>query len=94
MGTAVEKDFIKEMIKENQFQNVGDIYSYLKDLFKDTIQEMLEAEIDVSIGYPKNEKLIETDNERNGYSQKTVICSFGHRYGWQQRYPWYMDRRK
>jgi putative transposase len=77
MGTAVEKKFIKEMIKENQFQNVGDIYSYFKDLFKDTIQEMLEAELDVSIGYPKNEKLIETDNERNGYSQKTVKSQFG-----------------
>lgn len=65
------------MIKEKQFQNVGDIYSYLKDLFKDTIQKMLEAELDVSIGYPKNEKLIETDNERNGYSQKTVKSQFG-----------------
>lgn len=77
MSTTVQKNFIKEMIKENQFQNVGDIYSYLKDLFKDTIQEMLEAELDVSLGYPKNEKLIETDNERNGYSQKTVKSQFG-----------------
>jgi len=59
MSTAIQKNFTKEMIKENQFQNVGDIYGYLKDLFKDTIQEMLEAELDVSIGYPKNEKLIE-----------------------------------
>lgn len=41
------------MIKENQFQNVGDIYSYLKDLFKDANQEMLESELDVSLGYPK-----------------------------------------
>lgn len=52
MGTTAQKNFIKEMIKENQFQNVGDIYGYLKDLIKDTIQEMLEAELDVSIGYP------------------------------------------
>jgi transposase-like protein len=89
MSTAVQKNFIREMIKENQFQNVGDIYGYLKDLFKDTIQEMLEAELDVSIGYPKNEKLIETDNERNGYPQKTVKSQFGellnpctHSYLW------------
>jgi len=77
MNSPMQKNFIKEIIKENQFQNVGDIYSYLKELFKDTIQEMLEAELDLSIGYPKNEKLINTDNERNGYSQKTVKSQFG-----------------
>ena len=77
MSSAVQKNFIKEMIKENQFQNVGEIYGYLKELFKDTIQEMLEAELDVSIGYPKNEKMIETDNERNGHFQKTVKSQFG-----------------
>jgi putative transposase len=64
---------LKEIIKENQFENVGDIYSYLKD----TIKEMLEAELDVSLGYPKNEKVINTDNERNGHCQKTVKSQFG-----------------
>jgi len=32
MRRAVQKNFINEMVKENQFQNVGDIYSYLKIL--------------------------------------------------------------
>jgi hypothetical protein len=41
MNSPMQKNLLKEIIKENQFQNVGDIYSYLKDLFKDTIQEML-----------------------------------------------------
>ena len=77
MNSPMQKNIIKEIIKENKFENVGDIYSYLKDLFKDTIQEMLEAELDVSIGYPKNEKISNTDNERNGYSQKTVKSQFG-----------------
>ena len=77
MSTPEQKNFIKEMIKENQFQNVGDIHSYLKDLFKDTIQEMLEAELDASLGYPKNEKSVDSDNERNGHFQKTVKSQFG-----------------
>ena len=77
MSTPEQKNFIKEMIKENQFQNVGDIHSHLKDLFKDTIQEMLEAELDASLGYPKNEKSVDSDNERNGHSQKTVKSQFG-----------------
>lgn len=75
---AIPKSVIKEIIKENQFQNVGDVYSYLKDLFKDTIQEMLEAELDESLGYAKNDTQNKnTDNERNGYSQKTVKSQFG-----------------
>lgn len=77
MGT-IPKSIIKEIVKENQFQNVGEVYSYLKDLFKDTIQEMLEAELDESLVYAKNDTQNKnTDNERNGYSQKTVKSQFG-----------------
>ena len=77
MNSPIQKNLIKEIIKENQFPNIGDIFSYLKDLFKDTIQEMLEAELYISIRYPKNEKVISTDNERNRHSQKTVKSQFG-----------------
>lgn len=79
MSTSVQKNFIKEMIEENQFRNAGDTYGYFKDLFKGTIQEMLEAKlaVSISIGYPKNEKLIETHNERNGHSQKPVKSQLG-----------------
>ncbi len=34
----------------NDVRNVGDIYTLLKDSFKDMMQEMLEAEMDVSLG--------------------------------------------
>lgn len=42
------------------------------------MQEMLEAEMDVSLGYPKNDKgdlLIE--NKRNAYTSKTVKSQYG-----------------
>ena len=39
---------------------------------------MLEAEMDASIGYVKNEKIADTtDNKRNGYSTKTVKSQYG-----------------
>lgn len=42
------------------------------------MQEMLEAEMDVSIGYPKNDKgTIIVDNKRNGYTPKTVKSQYG-----------------
>lgn len=75
---AIAKEQLRQIIKENDIQNVGDIYNLLKESFKDMMQEMLEAEMDVSLGYPKNEKgdlLIE--NKRNGYTPKTVKSQYG-----------------
>jgi putative transposase len=75
---AIAKEQLRQIIRENDIQNVGDIYNLLKDGFKDMMQEMLEAEIEVSMGYPKNEKgELVIDNKRNGYSPKTVKSQYG-----------------
>ena len=77
MGT-IPKNVLREIIKENDFKNPGEIYAYLKDAFKDLLQEMLEAEMDVYLGYDKNDvKNKQTDNYRNGHSQKTVKSQYG-----------------
>ena len=50
----------------------------LKDLLGDTLQGMLEAEMDEKLGYSKYDyKNKETDDSRNGYSKKTVVSSLG-----------------
>jgi len=50
----------------------------LKDLFAETIQEMLEAEMDTHLGYEKHEvKNKATANSRNGKSRKTVTSEYG-----------------
>lgn len=75
---AIGKEQLKQIIAENNITDVGDIYSLLKDSFKDILQELLEAEIEASIGYAKNEKgEIDSDNKRNGYSTKTIKSQFG-----------------
>ena len=38
----------------------------LKDMFKDTIQTMMNAEFDSSMGYEKSDNKIEKSNYRNG----------------------------
>ena len=43
---AIAKDQIRQIIKENDFTNVADVYSYLKEGFKDILQELMEAESD------------------------------------------------
>ena len=72
------KDFIKQLIKENDFKSPADIQEALKELFAETMQEMLEAELSDELGYDKGETRPQaTDNRRNGHSQKTIKSSYG-----------------
>jgi putative transposase len=76
--SSIPKNVLREIIKENDFKNPGEIYSYFKDAFKDLLQEMLEAEMDVTMGYDKNDvKNKQTENYRNGHSEKTVKSQYG-----------------
>lgn len=50
----------------------------MKEMFKDVLQEALEAEMDLQLGYDKyniSEKQVQ--NSRNGYSKKTVKTELG-----------------
>ena len=75
---ALPKNVIKEIIKSNEFENPGDIVKYLKEAFQDVLQEMLEAEMDITLGYAKNDvQNKKTNNSRNGYTPKTVKTQMG-----------------
>lgn len=57
---------------------MADVYSLLRDSFKDILQELMEAELDASLGYEKNQKgTLETSNKRNGHSPKTLKSQYG-----------------
>lgn len=59
-------------------QSTGDIQEKLKRLFAGTIEQMLEAEMDIHLGYEKNS--IEgnnSGNSRNGYNHKNIISDYG-----------------
>lgn len=72
------KEQIRELIKERNMKTTSDISAMLKDLFSETMQEMLEAEMDTTLGYGKNENAAkQTDNRRNGHSKKTIISEYG-----------------
>lgn len=77
MGT-LPKNVVREIIKEQNFKSPSEVYSFLKESFKDVLQEMLEAEMDVTLGYSREEAQSKTtDNSRNGYSKKTVRSELG-----------------
>ncbi len=73
------REQLRQLIKENDIKDVNGIYNTLKDMFKDVLQEMLEAEMDVTLGYSKNEaKGKDTTNIRNGYSSKNLKTKYGN----------------
>lgn len=72
------KKFIQEFINQNNITTAKDIQESLKDMFKDTLQEMLEAEMTTQLGYDKYEYTNEEKNNyRNGYSSKMIHSSAG-----------------
>lgn len=48
---ALPKEVIEAMIAEGNLKTVGDLHSYLKDMSKDALQEMLEVEVE--LGYSR-----------------------------------------
>lgn len=75
---AVAKEQIRQIISENNISSVADVYALLKDSFKDILQELMEAELDATLGYKKNQKgNLQTDNKRNGYSTKNLKSQYG-----------------
>ena len=71
------KKLIQSLIQDDSIKTANDVHDALKDLFKDALQEMLNAELTEHLGYEKNEYTDNNENYRNGYSQKTVHSSAG-----------------
>ena len=72
------KEFINGLLEHYQPNDAHDVQEMLKDLLGDTLQGMLEAEMDEKLGYSKYDyKNKDTDDSRNGYSPKTVTSSMG-----------------
>lgn len=72
------KEFIQQFIAENDIRSARDIEIALRDMMKETLQEMLENELTEQLGYTKYEySNDEKTNYRNGYSKKTVHSTNG-----------------
>lgn len=51
------KELIRQITAGNNICNVADVYSLLRDSFKNILQELMEAEPDTSLGYQKTRKV-------------------------------------
>lgn len=72
------KAFINSLLEHYKPNDAHDVQEMLKDLLGDTLQGVLEAEMDEKLGYSKYDyQNKDTDDSRNGYSKKTVTSSMG-----------------
>jgi len=72
----VQDKTIRELAKG--CKTMDDVSNLLRDLFKDTLQQILESEMDNHLGYEKhNVEGNNTGNSRNGYSKKGIQSKFG-----------------
>ena len=61
----VSKELLREYIKEQHFTNANEILVGLKEMFRDVLQEALEAEMDEALGYCKYDTMSKNnDNSR------------------------------
>lgn len=67
---------VKELARK--CRTVEDVQDMLKDLFKDTLQEIFEAEMEDHLGYEKHSSEGDNSgNNRNGFNQKKLKTRFG-----------------
>lgn len=70
--TEERRSLINQLLATYKTVDAEGVQSMLKDLLGDTLQGMLETELEEELGYSKYDyKSKETDNHRNGYSKKS-----------------------
>ena len=73
---AVAKEQIRQIISENNISSVADVYSLLKESFKDILQELMEAELDASLGYQKIERTISNGKFKKATEKSYISNSY------------------
>lgn len=69
---------ILEILQENyEIESAQDLSNAIKDLFKNSLQEMMNAEFETSMGYQKYDNKTEKTNYRNGKTKKKLKSEFG-----------------
>lgn len=67
-----------EMLQDAGINDVAGVQDLFKEMVSTVLESGLEAELDEELGYSKYDyRNKQTDNCRNGYSEKTMKTSFG-----------------
>ena len=77
----IDTEKLREALKSANIKTLRDITGkdgLIQRLLKETIENAMKAELEDHLGYaPGDVRSKDTDNSRNGYSQKTLKTSTG-----------------
>ena len=72
---------VKQFLEQGNLKTMDDVQDALKDLFSQTLQAMLEGEMEHHLGYAKNDTQTRQEravsNRRNGHIAKSVRSEYG-----------------
>ena len=72
------REKIRELLQTSGISSMEDIQNLFKETIAEFMENGLDAELDDELGYTKYDyKNKNTDNSRNGHSNKTLRTSFG-----------------
>lgn len=77
---ATMREFMQNYLKENdvKVKDGNDVNAIMRDMMSVILEGVLDEELDQELGYSKYDyRNKETDNSRNGHSQKTMHTSYG-----------------
>jgi putative transposase len=80
---ATPAELMKEFVNNQKFSSTTEVMQAMKEMFRDVLQQVMEGELDETLGYEKSDRLSDNDettvskNYRNGYSKKTVKTQLG-----------------
>lgn len=81
MMNGVPHELMKEYIQSQHFTSTGEIMQAMKDMFRDIVQQVMEAELDEELGRQRCQRRTEDSerpkNYRNGHSKKKVKTQLG-----------------
>ena len=75
---AIMREFMQNYLKENdvKVKDGNDVNAIMRDMMSVILEGVLDEELDQELGYSKYDyRNKETDNSRNGDSQKTMHTS-------------------
>jgi len=77
------KELMKNYVDSQKFTSTTEVMAAMKNMFSDALQQVMESELDVELGYEKSERVSENNidnlskNYRNGHSKKTIKTQLG-----------------
>lgn len=73
-----EEEKLKKLLAGKKISSPKELQAFMRDMYKEVIETLLDGELTDHLGYPKHEQPAEpTGNSRNGKSKKTVNTNAG-----------------